>query len=357
MSIQVSYKKQFLFGFILILIMLSIVEISMKIYDYFVPSCQFIESDVFNEINFELKREICIDNSKLVWNNSPLYLIPNQHFSTINVNSQGFRGDEPQTNSDYKIFMIGGSTTFGVGATSDDATIPAYLQQIISKNFNENNIEVINAGIPKAYSFTEKYLIKNSILNLNPNLLIIYDGWNDIGNDYEHYESSVDFKFTDQVIRKIRQTDIATMNVILKWYFNYKHDTTEIIQFNPNKIEEKVSLWKNTWEDICKLQEQNDFKILIVLQPLVGTGNKQLSMEEKDHLIHFDGITVNKHYQLYADALNELNNTCTTLDLRNGFDSHSETIFFDLGHVGDNGNQIIAKKIYEKISSIIKTDI
>ena len=117
MSVQISYKKQTLFGFLLLLCLLSVIEISMRVYDHYAPNCQFIESEVFGEMSFELKRQICNDNDKLVWNNNPLYLIPNQHFSTININSHGFRGDELQNNPDYRIFVMGGSTAFGVGGS------------------------------------------------------------------------------------------------------------------------------------------------------------------------------------------------------------------------------------------------
>ena len=59
-----------------------------------------------------------------------------------------------------------------------------------------------------------------------------------------------------------------------------------------------------------------------------------------------------------ADALPKLNSVCTaTHDLRNIFDPFSETIFYDSGHVGDFGNEIVAGKIYEKILPIVIKDI
>ena len=359
MSIQVSYKKQFLIYILLLLVLLAAVEIILRAYDYFEPNCRFIESDVYDKISFDLKREICIDNDKLVWNNSPLYLIPDQHFKTINVNSDGFRGDELQNNPDYRIFIIGGSTIFGAGSTSDSTTISGYLQEKISTQFPKYNIEIINAGIPKAYSFTESNLIKNKLLEYNPDLLIIYDGWNDLAEvDYEHYQDSVDDKLMDQIIRLIRQGDYVTPTLLLKWYFNYQHDNINIISFNHSNIEQKVSLWSDAWLDICNLQSEYDFKTVIMIQPIVGTGNKFLSPEEQQYFLHYDHESKNRYYQLYADALPKLNSICTaTYDLRNVFDSFSETIFYDSGHVGDFGNEIIAEKIYEKIIPIVIKDI
>ena len=81
-------------------------------------------------------------------------------------------------------------------------------------------INPINAGIPKAYSFTESNLIKNKLLEYNPDLLIIYDGWNDLTIEHEHYFDPVDYKLMDQIIRLIRQSDYVTPIVLLKLYFN-----------------------------------------------------------------------------------------------------------------------------------------
>ncbi len=54
------------------------------------------------------------------------------------------------------------------------------------------------------------------------------------------------------------------------------------------------------------------------------------------------------NYEKYAPSLNKLNSICTiTKDLRNSFDGYSETIFFDGGHIGDLGNQIIGEKLFE----------
>ena len=358
MSVQISYKKQFLIYVLLLLVLLAAVEVILRAYDYFEPNCRFIESDVYDKISFDLKREICIDNDKLVWNNNPLYLIPNQHFKTININSDGFRGDELQNNPDYRIFVIGGSTMFGVGSASDYTTISGYLQKKISAKLPEHNIEIINAGTPKAYSFTESNLIKNKLLEYDPDLLVIYDGWNDLNHDYEHYFDSGDYKLMDQIIRLIRQGDYVTPTVILKWHFNAQHDKIDVMPFDPSNIEQKVSLWSDAWVDICNLQNEHDFKTVIMIQPIVGTGDKLLSPEEQQYFLHYDHESKIHYYQLYADALPKLNSVCTaTYDLRNAFDSFSETIFYDPGHVGDFGNDIIAEKIYEKIIPIIIRDI
>jgi len=342
----------------LVLCFLSVVEIGMRVYDYAYPNCQFIDSDVFNQISFEQKREICNDNDKLVWNNNPLYLLPNQKLSTVNINSDGFRGSELESNPDYRIFLIGGSTMFGVGSTSDDSTIPSYLEQEIRNNFKEFNVEVINAGIPQAYSFTEKQLVQETLLNYEPDLLLIYDGWNDVDIEYENYSKSVDPKITDQIIRKIKQTEYVTLNVLVKLYFDFKHSQMDVIPFNSDHMSKKTTLWKNSMKNICELETDYNFKTFVMLQPILGSGNKSLTLEEQDYLHHYDGLERNKNYELYANELKTLNSECyATLDLRHVFDNHDQTLFFDHGHVGDMGNEIVAKRMFQEIMPILDNSI
>ena len=69
---------------------------------------------------------------------------------TININSLGFRGEEfsnvkpPNT---YRIFMVGSSPMFGYGASSDETTIPGFMQKFLSEKDFDFDIEV--ADIPR----------------------------------------------------------------------------------------------------------------------------------------------------------------------------------------------------------------
>ena len=358
MSVQVSYKKQIAFFIILGIIFLAVVEITIRIYDYNFPNCRFLESEVFGDIDHDLRLDICRDNSGVKWETDPLHLVPNQNFKAINVNSDGFRGNELQIKPDYRIFVIGGSTTFGVGATSDFSTIPYLLQVKINEKFPNHKIEVINAVTPQAYSFTESRLIKEKILSHNPDMLIIYDGWNDLQHDYGLYSEGTDPILTDKIIRFIGKSDYVTPKVLLSHYFNLKYDSTNVIKFDYEYMDKKIISWKNTWQEICGLGEEYNFETVITLQPLVGTGNKVLTLEEQTHFEKYDGDSKIFHYSSYANALNELDTKCSMIsDLRNVFDTNSETVFYDFGHLGDNGNRIVANYLYERILPIVSEQI
>ena len=217
---------------------------------------------------------------------------------TRTINSHGLRGDEfekEKPSNTFRIFAVGGSTTRGAAA-NDDNTWPAHLQQIMNEKITSKNVEVINAGISGATSEQEYNMIKNKISLLDPDLVVVYDGWND-------------------------------------W--------------------EKLPVEKTiqNWESFCKLGENEGFDTVIVVQPLTITGNRVLTQQETAN--SFLVLTYLQKSQQYVDAFKELDKTCTiTADFRKVFDYVQEPIFWDNGHTMSFGNKIIAKNIFSVISPI-----
>ena len=100
-----------------------------------------------------------------------------------NLNSEGFRGPEfskDKPDNTYRIIAVGGSTTFGSGVTNEN-TWPKILEKKLQNLSIGKNIEVINAGIPAITSFNESKLIKEKLIHYKPDLIIVYDGMNDVG--------------------------------------------------------------------------------------------------------------------------------------------------------------------------------
>ena len=163
MSVQVGYGKQIVWFLLSIIIVLTVVEGSVRIYEFIFPTCNYLTSDAGKAIDLELRKKIC-DQSKSVKiiENSQHNYEPNQVHDTITINSFGFRGADFNETKDpnvFRILMVGGSTTFGAGSTSDNTTIPAFLQ----KEFLDDSydVEVINAGVGGSSSIEEAYKIRH----------------------------------------------------------------------------------------------------------------------------------------------------------------------------------------------------
>ena len=85
---------------------------------------------IFDHLNEDELNELCKAHHELEIDPITLQMYPNQISGNIKINNIGFRGDDisiEKPNDTYRIFMVGGSTTFGV-VVNNDETIPAYLQ-------------------------------------------------------------------------------------------------------------------------------------------------------------------------------------------------------------------------------------
>jgi len=305
-SVQVSYKKQATLGIIGIAILLLAIEAIANVWWITQIHCEFEQNEIFQDINEEKKRQLCLDFYEIKTSGDEL--IPDQSTESITINSLGFRGAEfsnIKPLNTYRIFMVGGSTMFGAGATSDETTIPGYLQQFLNEKDFGFDIEVINSGIQGADSNTELNLIEQKLVRFSPDLIIIYDGMN----------------------------DLRASNP-------------------PNEL-------KENWERICEFGKENDFDVTISLQPIAGFGNKVLTKQELEYTQ--TGEYYNKKslieslsvYQNYAKNLLEIKHCAKTIDLRDVFDDEVEPIYWDEVHVSDRGNFMVAKPLLNTVFSIV----
>ena len=306
LSVQVSYKKQVTLGIIGVTILLLAIEIIANVWWATQIHCEFEQNEIFQNFDEVEKRQLCLDFYNLKISGDEI--IPNQSTNSITINSLGFRGTEfsvIKPSDMYRIFMVGGSTMFGAGATSDETTIPGYVQQFLNENNPKFDVDVINAGIQGADSNTELKLIEQKLIKFSPDLTIIYDGWN----------------------------DLRASNTPIKL--------------------------KENWELMCELGKENNFDIIIALQPMAGFGNKNLTKQELKYVE--DGLDYNKNpliesfstYQDYANYLQEVKMCTKVIDLRGIFDAEVGPIYWDEAHVSDKGNSIVAKSLVNTIFPII----
>ena len=255
--------------------------------------------------------------------------------------------------------------------SSDNTTIPGFLQQFFDEFDYTNKVEVINAGISNADSRSEIYLIKNYLLKFNPDLIIVYDGWNDAQHDWG-WDDEVEAQSTLANLKN--SLEIGFRNLYQTKIVPYYHTISFIEQFNRNSFAEtsnnkdteetslddtiipiKTQKWIQRWSSICEIGNERGFKTIISVQPVLGTGEKILTSDESNRLnenIKKQEMVI-ELLEEYSKALKILEKECyMTIDLRNSFDGISEPIYYDLGHMSDFGNKIIAEKIFEKIKTL-----
>jgi len=249
---------------------------------------------------------------------------------------------------------LGGSTTWGYFAP-DELTISDYLQENFNQQNTKKRIEVINAGMPAYNSNDELNLIKNKIVHYNPDLIIVYDGLNDIWFPYNSTTNAKEVGLIQHTIRKYFQfykTPQVISNIIEEPRTLFA--TSKNVHYD---VDDRAELWKNNLSTICEIGKHEGFETLIFLQPFVGTGNKDLTDGEKRML---DKKVLEKrpnaflHYSYFGEKLNDLNQTCIgTFNLTNVFDDVKNQVYFDGYHVFPQYNELLADVIFQSVFPII----
>ncbi len=101
------------------------------------------------------------------------------------INQLGFHSREipaDKSKKTFRILVLGGSAVYGWKEI--ETSWVWYLEKNLQKKYPERDIQVINAGVSGGRSLEEFKLLSKTI-HLKPDLVIAYDGWNDLYN--AHY--------------------------------------------------------------------------------------------------------------------------------------------------------------------------
>jgi len=283
----------------------------------------FTNSDISNFDSSYINEKILLYSGGL-WENGE-----NDGHTLADYDKHGFRTNIPseiwntESNLDiyekkpvktYRIFAVGGSTTFGVDM-SNHQTWPAQLENKFRELDLDFNIEVINAGKNGSDTRDETKIIETYLIDFEPNMIIMYSGWND----------SMQANGIKPVI--------------------YPFDTIR------------------NWNKICELGIEKNFDTVVILQPVTGSGNRILTTQESMAFVdtrpenfYFEPRVL-EHLPIIGKNLNNLNNTCTqVLDFTHIFDYVQSPIYYDAGHTDSFGNKLISENIFSHILSIVSAN-
>ena len=111
------------------------------------------------------------------------YPTPNYRKGFTSHNSLGYRNDEftlDKPSGVYRIVALGGSSTYDVSIQDNAATFTAQLERSLKEDYGYQNVQVINAGVPGYNSWEILVNLEFRVLDLDPDLVIIYENTNDV---------------------------------------------------------------------------------------------------------------------------------------------------------------------------------
>ena len=142
-------NRKIIIPIISIVILLIAIEVYVN-YSIAELDCGLENYETFKKLPQDVKKQRCQETFGLG------YVFDRVEISTeiIHINNHGFRGSDitlEKPENTYRIFMVGGSTTYGDGI-GNAGTMPFFLQKKFSSLDLDFDVQVINAGIPRAFS-------------------------------------------------------------------------------------------------------------------------------------------------------------------------------------------------------------
>ena len=276
--------------------------------------------------------------------------------------------------------LVGASTAFGTGASSDAYTIPS----ILSKKTNTHFLNVSCSG----FSGFQEIILFQSFINLLKNIkkIIVLSGLNDLFlinhlSTFDpvfgpHYFSQRYIKGMVQDTLSWRRnlakvifepfikhnvywnsvTKKQLLNFLLKKNEFKKPDLSNKKEIFKNLIEKNFQFWSN-------IQRGMGIKVIYALQPFANWCKKKFSDEEKEIFSVVDTTTIKTYQTLklidkkaHIDYKNILQENCSYHNFdfidcndylsNNNFDK--QWLFVDRSHLTDLGNKHVAEFILSK---------
>lgn len=356
-----------------------------KIIKYFAIFAAFvfvleISSFIFLNVYLRYAKKIKSDEAIVSYREYDPYLlwIPRANISgydkhsSFKMNNYGFRNSydivkekEPGV---FRIIVLGGSMSWGTGASSNDTVWTAALEDILRKN-HSGRVEVLNACCSGYTSFQELVYLEFKLLQFSPDMVIVLDGYNDLFMSARYPEDKYGDNVSVYYEAKKKFFNGSLMAQVLGLVANRSHfyalfdRARQKIRYERGRslsgrlyVHGKgIDNYLENTRTISDVLGPRKIKALFLLQPYMGTSKKSRSPEEEamfrkniqsnDVMVTLIGMLKARHEKF------ALNNNMVCRDLTDIYDDlpSSEAVWYDHVHLNDRGHRILA----EKVSKII----
>ncbi|MFZ5452614.1 MAG: hypothetical protein ACOZF2_12230 [Thermodesulfobacteriota bacterium] len=300
-------------------------------------------------------------NQFLGWTDKPYHgLYVNEDVQT---GRKTWNPETPKGQKLAQVYFFGGSAAWGLGAR-DNYTIPSYLSRMLNKH--GARFQVFNYSVP-GYTFMQGILHLILLLKEghSPRYVIFYDGFNEIYAAHQHgIAGTVHNQFMTKEKLKLKYRDIIWKGIteaIRKYCMIYKAINGLYLSISKEpkylEIAEKysddqlrslsrdiVDDYKKSIKVLDQLSKAYEFKYICFWQPSILT-ERHLMKEESNIDIRAEDKAFKK-LCIYTDEYLQKENIPHFYLLTHIFDKRSESVYVDVAHISEKGNEIIANNIY-----------
>jgi len=342
-----SLGKNVIFSVIITLCLIAIGELGVRLWAYFFRTS-------YERYNFATGR---------------LELVPNLRYITHNgdefsINSNGFLGPEfsrTKRSGVYRIFAVGDSCTFGNGIWKK--AYPALLQELLNADPSPREFEVINAGIEGYNSSFAKERVQDTILSYQPDLVMLYIGWNDL---MKSDPQSMAVENRDNILVRLKQE-----SYLIKAYRKLIFFYLRPLIFRPEVVvaEESggvfgdfiPSVYRQNLEEMINVLRARGVQVMLYTLPTAVSASMKHEDLEKQNIIfpYFakaygvsDFLSLLVAYNRVIRQLGDEHGV-PVVDLEAIFNMRDKRrLFWDTMHPSYEGHRVIAGSVVQKIDEV-----
>ncbi len=352
-------------------------------------------------------------------------LIGNQKNKYWQINEQGFRDRDPlplaKPSNEIRIFLLGGSTAFGYGNSSNEATISEQLEARLNQRvaqqksspqmyrgealpedeeqrkialakppkIKQGEYRVINAAVPGYASGNELAQLALQVLRYKPDLILVLDGYPDLMlsgdkkaaeipqiEQYLHSEPTDFRSYLNQLLQPLRDksylvTKVQDSFLVRKKEKNsllFDEEPTNLAQYLPQTEEEfklRLGRYLQNQKQMASLSAGARVPLIIAIQPeITGRDPSQLTPTEgtiTSQLGREYILGVKENYGQLVAATQQLAKifpyNVKTVNLYNLSNNYPSPSFIDAIHLTDEANKMVAEQLYYAIASLPKMQV
>ncbi len=256
--------------------------------------------------------------------------------------------------------MFGGSSLWGTGS-KDEHTIPSFLQSLLGEDYKIYNYAETGYVSTQELNFLLHQLAKGNL----PDAIIFYDGVNDgyvgvyspaIPRGVHNLRMTYKNERKDNVFIELyhasnykKLVDFFSKNQATK---KWDDEISSKIQLNSSSV---VELYEAHIKQVKALGKEYGFKAFFFWQPNLFSRTRDGLPYEEAIIQKASPVFVESQHQVYLDAKSTFSNRENEqiFFLGDIFNQIKEPIYIDWCHVGHNGNEIIARRMFDNIKDFL----
>lgn len=240
---------------------------------------------------------------------------------------------------DYKIAVLGGSTT--------DGTMYPFKSwpQLLYEELGGKGVTVYNGGVCSYTSGQELIKLIRDVLQLKPDMVIVYDGYNDLA-----FNVCVQYPFTSRYMEEV--FEYARMH--MDDQSDYYHEEKNLpICRGISTQQDYFENWLSNIRTMYAILKERNISFFSFCQPVLSS-KKEKTVRETNILLSTSSLKSELFYkESFRQRMTQLSDSVEYIyDLSHIFDGEDD-VYMDVCHVWEEGNRIIAKEI----ENVIRTQI